>query len=67
MFPKAIVTKVGQDIGFYPAEAYHQNFLTLYPDSPYIATFDLPKIVALRKVFPAKFRPDHVLVAGRSS
>jgi len=67
MFPKAIVTKVGQDTGFYPAEAYHQNFLTLHPDSPYIATFDLPKIVALRKVFPAKFRPDPVLAAGRSS
>jgi peptide-methionine (S)-S-oxide reductase len=67
MFPKAIVTKVGQDTGFYPAEAYHQNFLSLHPDSPYIATFDLPKIAALQKVFPAEFRSDPVLVAGRSS
>jgi peptide-methionine (S)-S-oxide reductase len=67
VFPKAIVTKVGQDTGFYPAEAYHQNYLTLHPDSPYIATFDLPKITALQKVFPAEFRPDPVLVAGRGS
>ena len=67
VFPKAIVTKVGQDTGFYPAEAYHQNFLTLHPDSPYIVTFDLPKIAALQKVFPAEFRSDPVLVTGRSS
>ena len=66
-FPKAIVTKVAQDTGFYPAEAYHQNFLALHPDSPYIATFDLPKIAALQKVFPAAFRSGPVLVAGKSS
>ena len=66
-FPKAIVTKVGQDTGFYPAEAYHQNFLTLHPDSPYIATFDLPKVATLQKVFPSEFRSDPVLVTGRSS
>jgi peptide-methionine (S)-S-oxide reductase len=47
VFPKAIATKVGQDTDFYPAEAYHQNFLTLHPESPYIATFDLPKIAAV--------------------
>jgi peptide-methionine (S)-S-oxide reductase len=67
MFPKAIVTKVGQDTGFYPAEAYHQNFLALHPRSLYIAAFDLPKIAALEKVFPAEFRSDPVLVTGRSS
>jgi peptide-methionine (S)-S-oxide reductase len=67
VFQKPIVTKVGQDTGFYPAEAYHQNFLTLHPESPYIATFDLPKIAALQKVFPAEFRSDPVLVTGRRS
>ena len=67
VFPTAIVTKVEQDTGFYPAEAHHQNFLTLHPASPYIATFDLPKIAALQKAFPAEFRPDPVLVTERSS
>ncbi|HEX4366747.1 MAG TPA: peptide-methionine (S)-S-oxide reductase MsrA [Rhodopila sp.] len=66
-FPKPIVTQVGQDTGFYPAEAYHQNFLTLHPDSPYIAAFDLPKIKALQTVFPTAFRPDPVLVAKLAS
>jgi peptide-methionine (S)-S-oxide reductase len=67
VFPKSIVTEVERDTGFYPAEAYHQNFLTLHPESPYIATFDLPKIAALQKVFPAEFRSNPVLVTGRSS
>jgi peptide-methionine (S)-S-oxide reductase len=67
VFPKAIVTKVGQDSGFYPAEAYHQNYLTLHPESPYIATFDLPKVTGLQKVFPNEFRSDPVLVTGPRS
>jgi peptide-methionine (S)-S-oxide reductase len=64
-FSKAIATKVGRDTGFYPAEAYHQNYLTLHPDSTYIATFDLPKIAALQKMFPADFRSKPVLVHER--
>jgi peptide-methionine (S)-S-oxide reductase len=55
VFPPAIVTKVGQGTGFYPAEAYHQNFLALHPGSPYIVTFDLPKIAAMQKVSPTEF------------
>jgi peptide-methionine (S)-S-oxide reductase len=66
-FPRAIVTNVAQDTGFYPAEAYHQNFLTLHPASPYIAAFDLPKIAALQKTFPKKFRSDPVVATGQSS
>lgn len=65
-FSKAIATKVGHDTGFYPAEAYHQNYLTLHPDSTYIATFDLPKVAALQKVFPAEFLSKPVLVRERS-
>jgi len=67
VFPKAIVTRVGQDTGFFPAEVYHQNYLTLHHDNPYIAIFDLPKITALQKVFPAEFRRDPVLVPGPGS
>src|ERR1044072_5616434 len=36
-----IVTKVEDDKGFYPAEGYHQNYLTEHPESPYIAINDL--------------------------
>ena len=48
--------------GFYPAEAYHQDYATLHPDQPYIATFDLPKIAHLEKLFPERFRKEPSLV-----
>jgi peptide-methionine (S)-S-oxide reductase len=51
VFPKATITKAGQDTGFHPAEAYHENYLTVHPDSTHIAGFDLPKIAALRNIF----------------
>jgi peptide-methionine (S)-S-oxide reductase len=67
-FPAPIATIVGTNTGFYPAEGYHQNYLTLNPDSDYIATFDLPKIDALSRVFPADYSAKPVLVpdAGKS-
>ena len=61
-FPAPIATIVGHNTGFYAAEGYHQNYLTLNPDSDYIATFDLPKIDALSHVFPADFLSKPVLV-----
>jgi peptide-methionine (S)-S-oxide reductase len=67
-FPAPIATIVGRNTGFYPAEGYHQNYLTLNPDSDYIATFDMPKIDALSRIFPADFSAKPVLVpdAGKS-
>jgi peptide-methionine (S)-S-oxide reductase len=49
---------------FYPAEAYHQNYLTLHPGEPYIATQDLPKITNLERSFPQFYRAESVLVAA---
>ena len=51
---------------FYPAETYHQDFLTLHPDSRYIAINDLPKIDYLKQMFPDLYRDKAVLVAGMS-
>ncbi len=62
VFSAPIATIVGTNTGFYPAEGYHQNYLTLNPDSDYIATFDMPKIQALSHVFPADFSASPVLV-----
>jgi peptide-methionine (S)-S-oxide reductase len=52
VFKRPIVTKVVQFQAFYPAEAYHQNFLARNPTYPYIVYNDLPKLEALKKQFP---------------
>jgi peptide-methionine (S)-S-oxide reductase len=56
-FGKPIVTQVAALDKFYPAEAYHQNYLALHPDQPYIVYNDLPKLAALKKEYPARYRP----------
>ena len=60
VFPSKIVTEVRPLTGFYPAEAYHQDYATLHPDSPYIATFDLPKIANLKATLPQLYREQPV-------
>ncbi|MGO7206162.1 peptide-methionine (S)-S-oxide reductase MsrA, partial [Rhizobium ruizarguesonis] len=62
VFSQPIVTKVSETKGFYPAEAYHQDFLTLNPTYPYIVYNDLPKIENLKSLFPADYRGKPVLV-----
>ena len=55
-FGKPVVTQVVPLQAFYPAEAYHQNYLALHPDQPYIVYNDLPKLAQLRKQFPALYQ-----------
>lgn len=52
VFGKPIVTTVSPLKGFYRAEAYHQNYLRLHPDQPYIVYNDAPKLVHLKAMFP---------------
>jgi peptide-methionine (S)-S-oxide reductase len=66
-FDGRIVTTVETGAAFYPAEAYHQDFLTRNPTDPYIVRNDLPKIAALRTLSPALYRSDPVLVAARAT
>lgn len=61
-FAKPLVTTIEQNGHFYPAEAYHQNYLTLNPDQPYIVVNDLPKIQQLQQLFSKQYRADPVLV-----
>jgi peptide-methionine (S)-S-oxide reductase len=62
-YPAPIVTTLEPLKAFYRAEDYHQDFLTLNPTYPYIVYNDLPKIEALKQLFPAEFREKPVLVA----
>jgi peptide-methionine (S)-S-oxide reductase len=55
-FEQPIVTKIGPLSVFYPAEAYHQDYLITHPEAPYVVYNDLPKIEALKKLLPALYR-----------
>lgn len=55
-YPKKIVTELAPLAVFYPAEAYHQDYLARHPTQPYIVYNDLPKLDALKKDYPAMVR-----------
>ena len=52
VFSHRIVTQIVPLQGFYPAEAYHQNYATLHPNQPYIMFNDAPKVANLKQEFP---------------
>jgi len=66
VYGKPIVTRVSALQGFFPAEAYHQDYLTLHPSQPYIAYNDLPKIENLKKLFAANYIEKPTLVKNVS-
>jgi peptide-methionine (S)-S-oxide reductase len=56
IFSRPIVTEIVPLRAFYPAEAYHQHFMARHPNYPYIVYNDAPKLVRLRREFPALYR-----------
>jgi peptide-methionine (S)-S-oxide reductase len=52
LFKKPIATEVTALTRFYPAEAYHQHFVKLHPDHPYVVQNSLPKLDHLKKQYP---------------
>jgi peptide-methionine (S)-S-oxide reductase len=67
IYAKPIVTKVDALQGFYAAESYHQDYLTLHPSQPYIAYNDLPKIQNLKKLFAENYQEKPTLVRSVSN
>jgi peptide-methionine (S)-S-oxide reductase len=62
VFGKKIATTIEPDRMFFPAEDYHQDYLTRNPRNPYIVINDLPKIEDLKRLFPKLYRDTPVLV-----
>ena len=58
-----VVTTIEPGQAFYPAEGYHQDYMTLHPRQPYIAMHDLPKVDALKRLFPQAYRAEPMLVS----
>jgi peptide-methionine (S)-S-oxide reductase len=61
-FKKPLVTSIETGKKFYAAESYHQNYLTLHPNDPYIVYNDLPKVANLKRISPDLYRADAVLL-----
>lgn len=64
VFASPIVTKIEPLKAFYAAEDYHQDYLIHNPHQPYIVYNDLPKIEALKKVYPQVYRATPVALAS---
>jgi peptide-methionine (S)-S-oxide reductase len=65
-YARPLATTVEPGKAFYPAENYHQDYLTLNPTEPYIAINDLPKVANLERLFPQRYRTTPVLVGVAS-
>lgn len=55
-----IVARVETYRRFYPAEAYHQDFMAKNPRHPYILRWDVPKVEGLHRLFPRLHRANFV-------
>jgi len=62
VFGGPIVVRVDQAMPFYHAEDYHQDFLVLHPDYPYIAINDIPKVEALQSELPQLYEATPITV-----
>ncbi len=68
VYKDKIVTELAPLTVFYPAEAYHQDYLARHPTQPYIVYNDLPKLEALKKEYPSMTRAQPIrgtTVAGK--
>lgn len=64
VWAKPIVTGIESYKGFYPAEAYHQDFMLKNPKHGYILRWDAPKVAALKQMYPGVYRATYLKDAG---
>lgn len=53
-----IVTPIATARTFYPAEATHQDFALRNPRHPYVVRWDVPKLAALKRLYPGVYRAE---------
>ena len=56
LWKKPLVARIERAQAFYPAEAYHQDFMSKNPDHGYIRMWDAPKVAALKRLFPGEYK-----------
>jgi len=57
-FDAPIVTTIEPLPAFYPAEAYHQDYVVHHPDNPYVQQNSIPKIEKVRTKFKDLVKPE---------
>ena len=55
IYRRPIATRI-ESGAFFPAEAYHQDFMRRNPRHPYIARWDVPKLAEYKRMFPTYWR-----------
>ncbi len=55
-YSKKVVTEVVPFTKFYPAEAYHQEYIYHHPDNPYVQSVSIPDYLEFRKDFKASYK-----------
>lgn len=56
LYDKPIVTTLEKLERFYPAEAYHQDFVRLHPNHPYVRAWSIPKLQKLLRMLPERVK-----------
>lgn len=51
-----IVTQVVPFSKFYPAEKYHQEYISIHPENPYVQNVSIPDYVKFKKDFKGNFK-----------
>ncbi|KPF63853.1 peptide-methionine (S)-S-oxide reductase MsrA [Porphyrobacter sp. AAP60] len=64
LWKRPIVTAIEPYKTFYPAEAYHQDYMIKNPRSGYIVRWDAPKVAALKTMFPQQYRASFLRDGG---
>jgi peptide-methionine (S)-S-oxide reductase len=55
-YPGKIVTEVLPFKNFYPAEAYHQEYIIYHPNNPYVKNVSIRDYEEFRRTFKGKFK-----------
>jgi peptide-methionine (S)-S-oxide reductase len=63
VYADPIVTRLDPLPAFYPAEGYHQDYLLLHPNQPYIVIHDIPKLENTYTYFSEHWRDPPITVA----
>jgi peptide-methionine (S)-S-oxide reductase len=57
-YSNPIVTQVVPYKALYPAEVYHQGYYKLHPESGYIESVSVPKVMKMRHAVPQLLKPE---------